>query len=283
MGNPLRRRSPFGMSAVTLILILNISVFVFQMFNQVELPGGRGETTDRLVDSYALKYSDFAAGKYYLLLTHMFLHGGFWHLLFNMWGLYMFGQLLESRIGTIHFLNLYFLSGLLGGGFWILSNVGSPYGCIGASGAVSGVIMATAMFYPNLMIMLIIPPIPMKLKTFAIVFVICEMLLEFSGGGGNIAHLAHLGGVVGGWVFVKLFYKDYEWDILSIFKRRKKRGLFMVNDAQPPSGEPEEPVSQKELDRILDKISHSGINSLSEEEMALLRKAREQMLKGRER
>jgi hypothetical protein len=154
--------------------------------------------------------------------------------------------------------------------------------CIGASGAVFGITIATAMFYPDLKIMLLLPPIPMKLKTFAIVFGILEVFFELTGTQRGVAHLAHLGGFLGGYLYIRMLYKNEVWDIFSFLKSKKsksvKDGLYSMNN--PPPGwniTDMEKVSQAELDRILDKMSLSGINSLTEAEMETLRKAREQM------
>ncbi|MFA6292577.1 MAG: rhomboid family intramembrane serine protease, partial [Victivallales bacterium] len=243
-------------------------------------PSGWVES-DKVTQSLALISTDVRNGEIYRLFTYMFVHGGFAHIFFNMWGLYIFGSLLEARIGAARFFNLYVISGLCGAGLWMLSNWSSAIPCIGASGAVFGIIIATAMFYPDMRIMLLIPPIPMKLKTFAIVFAILEVFFELSGTQSGVAHLAHLGGFLGGYLYIRFLYKNEIWDIFSFLKSRKARqagGLYSMNN--PPPGwnvTDKGKVTQAELDRILDKMSLGGINSLTEEEMETLRKAREQM------
>jgi len=128
------------------------------------------------------------------------------------------------------------------------------------------------------MIMMLIPPIPMKLKTFAIVFLVVELIFELSGAGGlmNIANVAHLGGFFGGYLYIKLLYRNDVWDFLSVFKFGRNKTMYSMSNP-PPGWSVEDRVSQAELDRILDKISSTGINSLSEKEMETLAKAREQM------
>jgi membrane associated rhomboid family serine protease len=266
-----------------LIMIVNVVVFAVQSMTEtrVATPAGWADS-DKVAETLALISTDVQKGEIYRLFSYMFVHGGFAHIFFNMWGLYIFGSLLESRIGAKRFFNLYIISGLCGAGLWMLSNWNSSVPCIGASGAVFGITIATAMFYPDLKIMLLLPPIPMKLKTFAIVFGILEVFFELTGTQRGVAHLAHLGGFLGGYLYIRMLYKNEVWDIFSFLKSKKsksvKDGLYSMNN--PPPGwniTDMEKVSQAELDRILDKMSLSGINSLTEAEMETLRKAREQM------
>ncbi len=282
MGNPLRSSHAWPVSALMLIMIANTVVFTIQAMSEtrVAVPGGFVDS-DKVTAALALVSTDVQNGQAYRLFTYMFVHGGFAHIFFNMWGLYIFGSLLESRIGAARFFNLYVISGLCGAGLWMLSNWDSSIPCIGASGAVFGITIATAMFFPDMKIMLLLPPIPMKLKTFAIVFGILEVFFELTGTQRGVAHLAHLGGFLGGYLYIRMLYKNEVWDIFSFFKSKKSQqsqGLYSMNN--PPPGwnvTNTDKVSQAELDRILDKMSLGGINSLTETEMETLRKAREQM------
>ncbi len=284
MGNPLRNSRSSTFSVLMVLLIANIAMFMIQIYTgrdagNIESRIGSSEITQSL----ALDAKDIRDGQVYRLIAYMFLHGGIMHILFNMWGLFMFGSILEQRIGSSRFFNLYFISGLSGAGLWMLCNWNSGASCIGASGAISGIIIATAMFYPDMMIMMLIPPIPMKLKTFAFVFVIVELVFELSGAGGlmNIANIAHLGGFLGGYLYIRLLYKNEVWDMFAVFKFWKKKSTHTMNN--PPAGwSVAGRVSQAELDRILDKLSATGINSLNEQEMETLAKAREQMRAERE-
>ena len=262
-----------GTSAVVVLILINVVAFLMQRSD----PG--------FTDRFALTSLSVRDGEVWRMVTCMFLHANFWHIFFNMWMLFMFGKLLESRIGTPSFLLLYFISGIVGSVLYVLVNWTSPIGCIGASGAVVGLSIGTAMFYPNLQIMLLFPPVPMKMKTFAIVFVLLELFLEYSKVGqgsffGNIAHVAHLGGALGGYLYLKIFFsKEILWDFLPKF------GGGGRSPSKPPPGWSvvggnSKTVSQRELDRILDKISETGINSLTEEEEETLRSAREQMKRG---
>ncbi|OGV61000.1 MAG: hypothetical protein A2X45_14290 [Lentisphaerae bacterium GWF2_50_93] len=276
MGNPLRdSRSSF--SLLMLLLFANVAFFIVQISTERDVATQYGTyRTSDFTESLALDAKDVRHGQIYRLFTYMFLHGSVMHILFNMWGLYMFGSILEQRIGPFRFFNLYFISGLSGAGLWMLSNWNSSIPCVGASGAVSGIIIATAMFYPDMRIMLLIPPIPMKLKTFAFVFLIVELAFEF-GVSDGIAHLAHVGGFLGGYLYIRLLYKDEIWDMLSVFKFGKGKSLYSMKSPPPGWSVTDKQVTQAEMDRILDKLSATGINSLTEQEMETLRKAREQM------
>ena len=273
-----------GISAVKILIVANIVVFIMQWLN----PGT--ETMMSLTDRFALVAPAVREGQVYRLITSMFLHGGVFHIMFNMWGLFLFGSLLEQRIGRKHFLIMYFLSGLTGSALWMATNWSSPVGCIGASGALFGVIISTAMFFPDVKIMLLFPPIPMKLKTFAFVYIIIEIMMETSNMGkggffGNVAHIVHLGGALGGYIYIRLlFSKEISWDIFPRSKHKKSSYRVPSGwDTVGNSSDSGSQVTQSELDHMLDKISNSGINSLSEEEMEKLRSAREQMQQNRGR
>jgi len=264
------------MSAVMMLILVNVIVYLMQRSNPA------------ITDQFALSAMAVRSGEIYTMVTCMFLHGDFFHILFNMWMLHMFGNLLEARMGKTSFFLLYFISGIVGSVLYVLVNWNSPIGCIGASGAVMGLAIATAMFYPNMQIMLLFPPVPMKMKTFAVVFVLIEIFLEttkFDRGSflGNVAHVAHLGGVLGGYLYLKIFFsREILWDFLPKFDGG---GGGHRSAPKPPPGwsvvsEKGETVSQRELDRLLDKISESGINSLTPEEEDTLRRARDQMKRG---
>lgn len=287
MGNPLRESNAWPVSALMLIMIANVVVFAIQLMTETRVASPAGWVkSDKATEALSLISSEVRNGQIYRLFTYMFIHGDFFHIFFNMWGLYIFGSLLESRIGAARFFNLYVSSGLCGAGLWMLSNWDSSIPCLGASGAVFGIIIATAMFFPDLRIMLLFPPIPMKLKTFAIVFAFLEVVFELMKIQSGVAHLAHLGGFLGGYIYIKMLYKNEVWDMFSFLKSKsKKGGMYSMNN--PPPGwnvtdKDKDKVTQAELDRILDKMSLKGINSLTEAEMETLRKAREQMRSERE-
>ncbi len=214
--------------------------------------------------------------QFYQLLTAGFLHSDFWHLLFNMYGLYLFGKLVIPHIGGRNFLWLYIVGVLCGNLLFLATNWHSATSLLGASGAVCAVMMAAAMLEPDRRFMLLLMPFsPIKTSTLVICYTVLEVLTMFSGANSNVAHLAHLGGFVGGYLLIKILRKgNVAWDPF-----RRKR----VINWKSPETEPEThhyrggPVSRDELDALLDKISRYGINSLSPEELERLKRAREEM------
>jgi membrane associated rhomboid family serine protease len=142
------------------------------------------------------------------ILTYGFMHGGFGHLFFNGFALFMFGGAVEQVWGQKRFL-LYFLTCVAGAGLiqLIVATTGvtgqGVYPTIGASGGVFGLLLAFAMLFPNRQIMLLIPPIPMKARTFVIVFGAIELLMGVFSTRSGIAHFAHLGGMLFGWLLIR--------------------------------------------------------------------------------
>ncbi len=197
------------------------------------------------------------------IVTYMFLHGGFGHILFNMLSLFFFGPRLESRLGGRHFLILYFVSGIMGA---VLSVFFAPYAAIiGASGAVFGVMLGFATFWPRDQI-LIWGILPVEARVMVIAMTALAVVFGFTGAQSGIAHFAHLGGFVGGWICLRWFNRRSDqkrWQAkaapappressestLSRWRRIRRDGLHEVN--------------RDELDRILDKISSQGMASLS--------------------
>ncbi|AKS40694.1 rhomboid family intramembrane serine protease [Wenzhouxiangella marina] len=134
------------------------------------------------------------------LVSYGFLHGGLGHLFFNMFALYMFGLPIERAWGTRRFLIFYFVC-MVGAGLvqlLVTALTGEVYHTIGASGAVFGLLLAFGMMYPNSMIMLLIPPIPMKAKYFVIIYGALTLFFGMTGTMSGVAHFAHLGGMLFG-------------------------------------------------------------------------------------
>ncbi len=148
------------------------------------------------------------------LLTYAFLHGSIGHIFFNMFGLWMFGRDLERMMGAKRFL-IYFLTCVVGAGFIqliVAGMQGGLYPTVGASGGVFGILLAYGMTYPNRMIMLMIPPIPMKAKYFVLFYGLLELYLGVSGNAPGVANFAHLGGMLFGFL------------LLMYWKKPKRRG-----------------------------------------------------------
>ena len=136
------------------------------------------------------------------LVTYMFLHGGFWHIFMNLFVLWMFGQAIEQYWGTRRFTIYYFITGIGAAITQILiANAGAP--TVGASGAVYGILLAFGMMFPERPIMLIFPPIPIKAKYFVAIFGGIELFYGVTGTQTGVAHFAHLGGMVFGYILIK--------------------------------------------------------------------------------
>jgi membrane associated rhomboid family serine protease len=180
------------------------------------------------------------------IVTHMFMHGGIWHLFFNMYALYIFGQVLENVWGPKRFFIFYIVCGLgaalthetviafqynhlvqsispenmkifLNNGTEFLNNgdmnsIQNLYNLlhtptVGASGAIFGVLLAFGMLFPNTQLMLLIPPIPIKAKYFVMIYGAIELYLALTQPGSNIAHAAHLGGMLFGYILIRYWRK----------------------------------------------------------------------------
>ena len=140
------------------------------------------------------------------LLTYSILHANLWHLLFNMYALWMFGSDLERVWGPKRFLNLYLASVITAalGQLAVAGATGAePYPTIGASGGVFGLLLGFAMYFPHRTIVLLIPPVPMPAWLFVTLFGMLELYLGVTGTQAGIAHFAHLGGMLGAWVLIQ--------------------------------------------------------------------------------
>jgi membrane associated rhomboid family serine protease len=139
------------------------------------------------------------------LVTYSFLHGSLTHLVFNMFGLYMFGSEAERLFGS-RFFALYYLASVVAAGIThlvITSFIGGPaIPVVGASGGVYGLLLAFGVYFPHRTGVLLIPPIPMKARTFVFVFAAIELVFGVTGTASGVAHFAHLGGMLGGWLMI---------------------------------------------------------------------------------
>lgn len=140
------------------------------------------------------------------LVSYSFLHGDLTHIFFNMFGLWMFGRELELMMGQKRFLTYYFTC-VIGAALVQLIVAGSQggglYPTIGASGGVFGILLAYGMAFPNRMVMLMFPPIPMKAKYFVLFYGLLELYLGVSGNAPGVANFAHLGGMLFGFLLLR--------------------------------------------------------------------------------
>jgi membrane associated rhomboid family serine protease len=144
------------------------------------------------------------------VVTYAFVHAGLPHLLFNMFGVYMFGSDLERVWGPRRYLGYYLTCALSAAAtqMGVASLTRSYYPTVGASGAVFGLLLAYAMMFPRRTIMPLFPPIPMRAPVFVAVYGVLELVLGVTGTRAGIAHFAHLGGLAGGLLFMR-FWKAW--------------------------------------------------------------------------
>jgi membrane associated rhomboid family serine protease len=268
-------------SGVKALLIANAVAYVLQTLTR-----GMGGSLG-FVDVWASFIPQYAIFdlQVWRFVTYMFLHGGFWHIALNMFVLWMFGSQLEALWGRRTFLTYYFVCGV---GAALIYGVVRLFGyesmvpMMGASGAIYGLLLAYGLTFPNNIIMVFMI-LPMKAKYAVLLFGLIELLSL--PRGGQIAHLAHLGGMAVGFVFLQLTAPNVARrgggvvdDALRTWRRFRARNRMRVvrpedrpggngQDTSPPSPE------QKRIDAILDKISREGLQSLTDEEQDLLRRA----------
>ena len=140
------------------------------------------------------------------LVTYAFLHGGLFHLVFNMLGLYMFGSDIERVFGPRRYAIYYLVCVVTAGVAQLavsLATNAPPYPTVGASGGVFGLLLAFGLYFPRRMVMLIFPPIPMPAWLFVTLYGLLELYLGVTGTSQGIAHFAHLGGMLGGFIMIR--------------------------------------------------------------------------------
>ena len=196
------------------LIIINVIVFVASLLNQ-----------NFMIGTFALFYPTSVYFHWWQVVTHMFMHGGFWHIFFNMYTLLIFGCVVERIIGSKKFLLFYFICGLgavalhLGveylqmqsymqgaalGNATAIQNIAliknTP--TVGASGAIYGVLMGYAMLFPESRMTLLFPPVTLSAKWMVAIFAAIELFTGVTGISAGIAHFAHLGGMLIGWLMI---------------------------------------------------------------------------------
>ena len=205
------------------------------------------------------------------LVTYMFLHGGLWHIVFNMYALWMFGTEIERMWGSRVFLQYYFVTGIGAGIFYTLVNAGSMIPTLGASGAIYGILVAYAVLFPNRQLMLLFPPIPMRAKTMISIFIGIELFNGIFQSNDGVAHFAHLGGALVGYLFMKNYkiWEDIENKFNAWNRRRRTKNYWEKQRRYEET--------RKRVDAILDKANRVGFDHLTQEEKEFLKKAGESM------
>ena len=196
------------------LIIINVIIFVATLINE-----------EFMISTFALFYPTSPFFHWWQVVTHMFMHGGFWHIFFNMYTLLIFGCVVERIIGSRKFLLFYFICGFGA----VALHLGVEYlqmqsfmqkaaegaanavqqiealkytPTVGASGAIYGVLMGYAMLFPESKMTLLFPPVTLSAKWMVVAFAAIELLTGVTGLASGIAHFAHLGGMLIGWLMI---------------------------------------------------------------------------------
>jgi membrane associated rhomboid family serine protease len=278
---------------VKILLISNIAVFILMwFFSAFHI----GDISLYRVLTEFLGLMPLGNGFYpWQLITYQFVHADFWHLFFNMvFGLWMFGMEVEHVWGSKKFLIYYLFCGVAAGLTQLfLAPIFEPAlgPTVGASGAIYGILIAFAAMFPDRYIFLYFL-IPMKVKYFVILLIVFGVMSV--GGPGNVANLAHLGGAVAGYLYIiydrrrllggRSIRTSQSWMASAPWSKPSSTAgdvvdakIFDINESKSFE-QKEKPIDvQKRIDDILDKISRSGYQSLSEEEKKILFEASKRM------
>lgn len=206
------------------------------------------------------------------VLTYMFVHGGFWHIFFNLLVLFFFGPPLEGRWGSREFIKYYLICGLGGAALSFVFAFNSPI--VGASAAVYGVMLAFAMNWPDMPIY-IWGIFPVKAKWLVMALAALSLVSAFGGSADGVAHFAHLGGFAAGFLYIK--FDKANGNPLHKMRKLVSRRRFKVVPGEsaakveaPKARRRNENRELDEVDKVLDKISTQGMASLTPEELRLL-------------
>ena len=220
-------------------------------------------------------------------VTYMFLHGGFLHLAVNMLMLFIFGAAVEERLGSRVFIRYYLVSGL--GGAMLSLLLGPAVGVahnpiVGASGAIFGVALAFAYFWPDAPVYVFPLPVPVKVKWLVAFLAVMNLVSTINASQRGVATLAHLGGFMAGYLFLKL--RSGSSGTTAPVRRIVPTKVLVHPAARrqpaapPPPPEPHGGTRHREeIDRLLDKISREGERALSDEERRLLLEESERLRK----
>lgn len=271
---------------IMILIIVNVTVFIVQLLfstisSQWGVPTmGMSPETDGVVHHVKLGpdrfttlfwlYQPLAIGKLWLwqFVTYMFLHSVSdpWHIIFNMLVLWMFGSEVEKAMGTRRFLTMYFTAGIFAGIFGCLFTPNNPI--LGASGAIFAVEIAFAMFYPNATIIFFVFPI--KAKYLVTIFAGITVFNCLMPTGGNVAHFAHLGGLLYGFLFIR-------------YEPRFTNFIISRQNQQKENEYRKEEEVRKVVDALLDKVNRTGMKSLTRRERSYLKNASKRYRKMRDK
>ncbi|SEP36203.1 rhomboid family intramembrane serine protease [Mucilaginibacter sp. OK283] len=267
-------------------LLIGINVIVFLAINVPAVLEHMITSFSRpsTIEFYAFDYLATTAHlpklltRFWTPFTYMFMHDGIFHILFNMLWLYWMGQIFEEYLGNKRTIGLYIMGGLSGALLFIACfNLFPAFSqnptllavpVVGASASVMAIVVATATLLPNYTISLILIG-PVKLKWLVFVILVIDFLSIVGPNAGG--EIAHLGGALFGFIYIKQLQRGHDWitGIANIFKSKSKLKVVYSNTGKNSTEYPR----QDEIDRILDKISQTGVDSLSRQEKETLARA----------
>ena len=247
------------------LIIINVVVYILQLIPSI---------SSAIIALFSLEPTSVLHLEVWRLLTYGFLHdpSSIFHIIFNMFGLWMFGTSVESRIGSKSFLIFYIFSILFAGLFSLLYPIFGYYvNVIGASGGVLAVMTLYAIFYPNREL-LIWGIIPIKAWVATLLFALVSIFGTI-GGGGTTAHLTHLGGIAAAFVYIWLEPKISRAIISRIEKKRRVSKPTKIHYFEPRKSRLEILEENATIDDVLKRVSEVGMESLSDDEIRVLEKA----------
>ncbi len=252
------------------LLLINLAIFLVQALSKLIFG------SDFLAPIFGFVPRKFVFGlMVWQPFTYMFLHGGVFHLFWNMLALWMFGGEVESTLGSKVFARYYIACGIFAGLCSLIFAFNSLAPVIGASGAIYGVLTAFGMLFPERVITLLlffVLPIRAKAKYFVMAFAALTFLQTLTNSGSGIAHFAHLGGIVFGFLYFKNFF-----GLREFFEHVSTPKFSPVIKRQEQNDIPRDVYISEEVDPILEKISREGLHSLTKRERKILQKAKEKL------
>ena len=263
-------------NGIKTLIIINVAVFAIQNISHILLPGMNPNTFNSIFSIWPLNFELFGIWQ---VFTYMFLHGGFFHILINMFMLWMFGSELENLMGKKEFYKYYLICGV---GAGVIISVGNMYllpagsigPTLGASGAVLSVLFAYAVFWPDrqLLVMMVVP---VKTKFVVLFYGFISIYSMMGSGGDGISHIGHLGGLIAGFIYLALYKKIPVIERL-LGKSAEIKFKKAVRNVKKKTTKPfykfdmNHPGVDEKVNELLDKISRDGIHSLTEAERQFL-------------
>lgn len=278
------RMKIFGTSSkVNLLIAINVAIFVvFGVLGVFDYLFTKQNNINQFVIEYLAVpvYLPKLLYRFWTPFTYMFLHAGFFHILFNMLWLFWMGRIFENFLSSKKLVFVYFAGGLAGAFFYILSfnifpafaDVRLVSAAVGASASVTAILIACATLVPNYTIFLMFLG-PVKLKWIALFYLVIDILgVAGSNAGG---YLSHIGGAIFGFIFIKALQSGSDWSkpFENLFEAKPKLKVVSRNQPVTPRVVKNDMPNQAVIDSILDKISKSGYDKLTASEKETLFKA----------